>query len=750
MGRMYKGDKKPGGIMLVGEAPGAEEDVQGLPFVGRAGAVLDAVLEDSSVSRWPIYITNAAKCRPRNNRKPKIPTEARVCVQHWLTREIEKLKPALIVTLGDTPLQTLVGITGIWKHMGRVFESPHTLGVPVMPNFHPAAVLHSRREWQAITDAMVRVFDKADNYLQNKGKTRGLRPRQCNIEETREDHFRAAFDTETTGLEPKAAGFMFHCCTVAFAPEVCYTFMLPHDREALIECLLSQQELVGHNIKFDARVVMSIMNTKEKQEFFRKTWWCTMALAGLNDPTYQNLKLDHLAHMHLDHTPYKEDEAYAALAGGKLTKQMVRINQLDACLTYSLLECFPHDTPVSRWVCNDVVKTATLMEERGIHIDEKQTKKLIKYYERQRAKHEPALTRIVDNPGSRMQVSDYLKARLPEDVQWAMGDTKTGQLKLDKNALSVLEKADVDLPFVKHYNKWNRANKWLGTYLNTLREQAPTYRPDIYVTSHQEGRFGTGGTVTGRLTMSLLQTFPRDGELKACITSFEPGGYIVVADYQQAELLVGATLAGAERMLRAFEAGDDLHVLMGHEIFGKRDISDEERQIAKRTNFATIFVVTAKGLKTQLMVMHGISRTIADCTHYISSFYRLNPEFSIYNTRQMQQVQEQGIVYSPTGRWLRTSDKRVGVNMPIQSGSADLNTMAMTIARLKYNLRVFINHYDAIGIDVGRKSKTELKKVIKLIKHIMVVEAPQELERRFGWKLPVAPRVDIKVGKCWK
>lgn len=126
-------------ILFIGEGPGAEEDQQGLPFVGRAGQLLTGLIHALGLVREDVYITNVVKCRPPGNRNPE-PDEVAACLP-ILKRQIELLDPTLIVTLGNVPLKVLnPNALGITKERGRVF---HHGRWPVFPTFHPSFLLRS-------------------------------------------------------------------------------------------------------------------------------------------------------------------------------------------------------------------------------------------------------------------------------------------------------------------------------------------------------------------------------------------------------------------------------------------------------------------------------------------------------------------------------------------------------------------------------------------------------------------------------
>jgi uracil-DNA glycosylase len=126
-------------LMLVGEAPGEDEDLSGRPFVGRAGQLLDKILESVSMNRDDIYITNMVKYRPPNNRNPT-PQETLVS-EPLLLEQIKLIRPQVIATLGNVPTQYFLKTKdGITKTHGKLFEWQ---GIKVFPLFHPAYLLRN-------------------------------------------------------------------------------------------------------------------------------------------------------------------------------------------------------------------------------------------------------------------------------------------------------------------------------------------------------------------------------------------------------------------------------------------------------------------------------------------------------------------------------------------------------------------------------------------------------------------------------
>ena len=141
-------------LMLIGEAPGADEDAQGEPFVGRAGKLLDSMLEAIGMSREQVFIANILKCRPPNNENPT-PEQAGEC-RPYLDRQIELIQPRVILALGAVAAHNLLGVeTPIGRLRGTVHEMSES-GIPVIPTYHPAYLLRRPQgKAQALEDLLL-------------------------------------------------------------------------------------------------------------------------------------------------------------------------------------------------------------------------------------------------------------------------------------------------------------------------------------------------------------------------------------------------------------------------------------------------------------------------------------------------------------------------------------------------------------------------------------------------------------------
>ena len=152
-------------LMLVGEAPGKNEDLQGEPFVGAAGQLLDRLLADIGLQRSEVYIANVLKCRPPGNRDPR-PEEIDSC-KGYLREQIRLIRPEVVVTLGNFATKLLLRTeTGITRLRG--VAHPWWLGAILIPTFHPAAAL---RGGDRVTDQMREDFALVRMVLENSSPT---------------------------------------------------------------------------------------------------------------------------------------------------------------------------------------------------------------------------------------------------------------------------------------------------------------------------------------------------------------------------------------------------------------------------------------------------------------------------------------------------------------------------------------------------------------------------------------------------
>ncbi len=150
-------------LMFVGEAPGQEEDEQGLPFVGAAGQLLTKIIESIGLKREEVYIANTLKCRPPKNRTPK-PEEIEKC-RPFLEKQVELIRPAIICALGTSAAQTLLKTEEtISKLRGKFFDYQH--GSRLICTFHPAYLLRNPAEKRTVWEDMKMIKRELESLAQ--------------------------------------------------------------------------------------------------------------------------------------------------------------------------------------------------------------------------------------------------------------------------------------------------------------------------------------------------------------------------------------------------------------------------------------------------------------------------------------------------------------------------------------------------------------------------------------------------------
>ncbi|HII06042.1 MAG TPA: uracil-DNA glycosylase [Methanotrichaceae archaeon] len=141
-------------ILLVGEAPGRDEDLAGRPFVGRAGSILDRCLNDAGIDRSEVFIANVVKCRPPGNRRPK-KDEVEAC-RPYLKSQIELIQPKVVCLMGNAATKAILDVEGVTSLRGQVFKDLFLV------TFHPAAVLRNGNLKEDLVSDLLAAREKAE------------------------------------------------------------------------------------------------------------------------------------------------------------------------------------------------------------------------------------------------------------------------------------------------------------------------------------------------------------------------------------------------------------------------------------------------------------------------------------------------------------------------------------------------------------------------------------------------------------
>jgi len=159
-------------LMFIGEAPGADEDARGEPFVGRAGQLLTRIIETMGFKREEVYIANVLKCRPdmprgSSGNRPPTPVEMQTCLP-YLTEQIEIIKPRVLVALGATAVEGLLGTRGVMRELRGKWHSHQD--TPLMITYHPSYLLRNQApsEKRKVWEDMLQVLERIDRPITEK------------------------------------------------------------------------------------------------------------------------------------------------------------------------------------------------------------------------------------------------------------------------------------------------------------------------------------------------------------------------------------------------------------------------------------------------------------------------------------------------------------------------------------------------------------------------------------------------------
>lgn len=151
-------------ILFIGEAPGEEEDKQGRPFVGKAGQILSDLMNEVGIDRKEVFITNVVKCRPPNNREPT-DEESKICIENYLSKQVEIINPKIIVLLGNVAIKQVLGIKNPSHVRGKEIQKD---GKTYFCTFHPAVALYNPNMKTAIKNDFEKIATLYRNLSKNK------------------------------------------------------------------------------------------------------------------------------------------------------------------------------------------------------------------------------------------------------------------------------------------------------------------------------------------------------------------------------------------------------------------------------------------------------------------------------------------------------------------------------------------------------------------------------------------------------
>ena len=728
-------------IMVVGEAPGAEEEEYGKPFMGKAGKLLTRLMKEAGLKRKDVYTTNAVHCRPPDN---KTPTKSIIkkC-RPWLDKEIKRVKPKFVILLGNTALESITGSKGIKKARGKPIEQD---GIIFLPTYHPAFVLRDKRMEPVLLGDLrkfVAVIDRG-----GPRKESGLQMRVVtseNLGKALRDISRnkvVSFDCETSGLDPFLPGSWVTSSGIGTRTrQWCFPlqhteswlFNKPKGQRRVVRRLgraLKGNRLVAHNGKFD---------TKWVAHHFGEWWYVDfdtmLAHYNLDENALHGLDIlsqRFLGAMDYD-IPLKEKHGFGPL------KRHCEYLALDVYYTRKLYFKFKKEMkkdPDTKIIFDRVTMPVSHMyaraETRGIYVNPKRLKKAHRYWKK---KGDKALKKLTDLCPSDNSWKDKKTKEVMHGINWNSPD-QVATVLFDNIGLKSLEETpggkravnESVLLRLAHKHKvpklilaHREASKMLG-FVVSWQKRA--------INNRIHPNFKIHGTVTGRPSCEEpnLQQVPRIPEIRG-IFDAAPGWVLISADFSQIELRIVAEMSRDEALTFEYQTGGDVHTKTVQTIFGIMKPSKEERKKGKAINFGFIYGMWWKKFMDYARDNFGIIFTPQEAERIRKEFFRLYHGITPWHKKQKRFANTQGYVRSLLGRIRRLPDalarddsreckeaERQAINSPVQSFASDLNLTAAVELEQKLpdtKFRIVSTTHDEILAEVKIEHLMSVAKEIK-------------------------------------
>jgi uracil-DNA glycosylase family 4 len=762
-------------VVIIGEAPGRDEDRQAKPFVGKSGQLLNDLLDSNGLRRRDIYVTNVVKCRPPDNRTPTR-DEIKAC-RSYLDYELNAVKPEYVLLLGATALKAVAKRAGIGANRAQVIPLPSG---EAMATYHPAATLHDPKWSPAFAQDIAKFATWVKGELKANVKVRytkivDLRTWEAFVEAFKKTEV-FSFDVETTGLNRHMPNRKVNSIQLGLDDS---TWILPLNvRDSWLKGRHGLQRLMLWIIVRLAKGKISVaQNGKFDNLWLRECYGFSF---------YLNFDTQ-LAHHVLDENSSHDLKSIVVSEGGPAydipLKDKLGLGDLQKFYDYGADDGywerelynrfrprFLRDPSLRRLFYQLVMPIARVfedIEEDGHLLDWEMhagTKKRLKY---DKSRIEGELYRMAGkrkiNWDSPDQVANLLFVDLGIEP---LDKTPGGKPSTDESVLLRLAEKH---PIAKTLIEYRGVQKNLSTYIEGWEKLRHGDR--IYISTKIHG------TVTGRFSSRLHQV-PRDSTMRSHFIA-PPDWDGVSSDYSQIELRLVAHASGDRRMKMVFQTGGDIHATTASEILGKdpERLTKEERKMAKPVNFGYVYGMWWKKFMIYARDDYGVIFTPSEAKSHRERFFEIYADLPAWHERMRKTVRAFGQVVSLSGRVRRlpgafSSDdsvrmeaERQGINSPIQGfGSGDMKAMAMIEIHKKFGDHEFVERlvnskkyplrrklpdilrlkgevHDSI-LKWVRSGYTEI--VLPEVKRVM--EAPA-LFGPFGVELTVPIVADIEIGR---
>lgn len=718
------------------------------------------------------------------------------CARTYLDQEIERLRPKLIIAMGNEALIALTGRTGITKYRGQNFTTPS--GVPVYPTISPGMVARNPG-LEAGFVADLRNTLSLDGSEASSGRfnvrplavmtVRGLK----RFKEALNAAYGISYDIESTSFDEYRPDSRMVSLSVtmwsegATGPEECWVVPLYHPQSPftskwreVVRRTWGQvnwdniHEVVAHNGKFDCRWLNRFSGSETKQTFD------TMLAAHLLDEARPK-GLKPLAQTLLGVPPWAIDTR--SLIETPI-KKVLLYNGQDTWYTawlYFILREQLEKQPRLKAIMDRLMMPAsaefTEIEARGIWVDRDLLFSRKKEAEETLAAIDAKLLEYVPsdppfppnfNPSNFSRWFLFEHLGLPVKARGkAKEDGTPGQPSMAEAVMQHLQDEHphpvIDLMLER--TKWQKySSAFFAAYAEQIDEEDrihTTFKLTGTVTGRLSSGKGDAEKVTGRVQNRgvNLQQVPRDSFVRGLFGAPE-GSVFVECDYSQVELRVAAFMAQEPTMLALYRTGQDIHTTMAQRMVGRVEVTKEERKKAKAVNFGFLYGMGWRKFIETAWSNYGVKVTEEEAKAFRVAFFDQFPKLLEWHNKQRRLVRRYKRVESPLGRVrhlpdidskdddVRAEAQRQSINSPVQSFASDMCVLSlnrlMSIFRARgYAASSVGTVHDAINFEVPI---SEVPRVVPLIRYVM---ENLPLQDWFGVTLNVPIVADVKIGTRW-
>jgi len=750
-------------VVIVGEAPGEEEERQGRPFVGYSGKILRAVLDVLGINGSKVYITNVVKCRPPNNQLSK---EVVKCCKVGLEQELMRLrKKRLIVALGSTAKE-FFGVHGAVNDVrGNIVDTKYG---KVLVTWHPAyrllfyqdPVLGVSAYEQFVKDLARGCIFVEQGRMYKKVDYKVVEGDELNEVLSKMAGKAVGLDFETMGSDVWSGEFKVLTVGLAVDDE-CYVIDLEKLGEERSKLFMKEvfdrvEKVVVYNAGFDVVIGMKEYGWKIYGRDIEDVQVMYYLLNGRAVPgvSLKRLVLDYLdigqygidwKKVNIRNVPrdrlyeYNAIDAYVTLKLCRLFKEKLIRAPLQWSKIFGVVSQSLYDAYEK--VAKKILCLCLELQVNGMYVDVDYLVELKKELEGKRMEF---LREVVGvNLNSPKQVLEWLR-QVGVEVDSTRKEVLEEVLKKQGGELSAEAKARIEKLL-----EYRVIEKMLGTYVEPFLEKWISSDGCVH------SKFSVVSTDTGRLASSepnLMNIPTRLGPMleKAFVSRFGENGRMIKADFSQHELRVACQYSKDKKMKEFFESGVDIHTKVAIELYGmsadaQEEVKKEFRRRAKGFNFGVIYGRGWKSVGEEL----GISDKEAKET--VEKYFQMFPKLKVWLDDVREFVRKVGYVRTMFGRfrWVDPVGDLEGwgqkaVNTPVQSAASDIAALAAwkiveRLYRGGFQGKVVNFVHDSVIVDCPAEEVEEICRIIK--EEVRNIELPDEKFVEFD--------IDIEVGRSW-